>query len=154
MLKNILLPALTATFVILSISPAGAVRNMQNGIEADALTLYAEAEKLAPTDVLGAMGLYCRAARLGHAPSQVKLGAYYLQGQYVEEDLAAAMLWFDIANHNGAPEAREMRRTVGRMARTEDFTRYRYYNNNRDIIPCDPRLKKPPAATPQSSENP
>ena len=89
------------------------------------------------TDPGRALGLYCRAARYGHAAAQLHLGTVFAGGQGVEQDLSAAMLWYDMALLNGAEEARELRRIAGRRATADDFARYRTYNNDRMAIPCE-----------------
>jgi TPR repeat protein len=145
MLKIALLPALIATILLFSAGPAPAAEAVA---DEDPASLFAQAGQTAPQDPLTAMALYCRAARLGHAESQLQLGRYYMDGKAVKEDIAAAMLWFDMAARNGNAAARDLRRTLGRSATAEEFGRYRLYNNDRETrLPCAPPRPETDAGT-------
>jgi soluble lytic murein transglycosylase-like protein len=66
-----------------------------------------------PRDGARAAALYCRAARMGDAPSQYALGWMYSNGRGVERSDATAAFFFHAAAEQGLPQAIRMLRTVG-----------------------------------------
>lgn len=82
--------------------------------------------------------LYCAAARAGSGPAQFYMGRLLTDEKAGARDLAAGMLWLDMAIRSGEAEAREFRRAAGRMATPKDFERYRLYNNSQRPVPCEP----------------
>lgn len=138
MLKIFLWPAFMCLFLTVY---TGFSQAQDTSFDADPAQLFAqaeaEAEAEAEADPERALVAYCMAARSGSAAAQLHLGRIYAAGEGVAQNMPAAMLWYDMALVNGAPEARELRKKAGLRATPEDFTRYRAYNNNRGAIPCE-----------------
>jgi TPR repeat protein len=64
-------------------------------------------------DAAEAAALYCKAARLGDAPSQFNLGWMYANGRGVERSDATAAFFFHAAAEQGWEQAQRMLATVG-----------------------------------------
>lgn len=110
-----------------------ATATLEGGPDPAALLARAEAEP----DPAAARALYCEAARAGSGPAQYYMGRMMIDEEADMFDIAAGMLWLDAAIRNGAAEAREARRTAGRIATPKDFERYRLYNNSQRPLPCE-----------------
>jgi hypothetical protein len=80
-----------------------------------------------------AAALYCRAARLGDAESQFRLGWMYANGSGVERSDGVAAFFFQIAAEQGLEQARHMLAVVG--------------GPTQDVPECM-RADEPPAARP------
>ena len=73
-------------------------------------TLFARAEALrkgdgVPKDLRQAFALYLRAAELGFAPAQHRVGAAYALGEGVEQNDSEAVAWYKKAAEQGLAEA-------------------------------------------------
>lgn len=126
-------------FVVFLSFFAGTAGALEGGTmpAADAEETLAQAQ--AATDPDEAFSLYCQAARLGSGPAQYHVGKALAGGDRGEGiNMAAGLLWLDMAIVNGVAEAKEARRHAGRRAEPDDFTRYRAYNRRRMEMPCGP----------------
>lgn len=126
--------------------------------DADMEVLFERAEK--ETDSAQALGYYCQAARQGHGLAQLRLGES-LSGTldrkalkkkeagekekkdpYVKEraggqhNIAAAMMWLDMAILNRVEEAKGLRAELGLLAAPEDFQLYASYTRMGVAAPC------------------
>lgn len=99
-----------------------------------------EAEK---TDLGKALELYCTAARQGFGPAQYEAGRIYASrpGRQEDEsggrrDIAAAMMWLDMAVINKVAAAKKLRRDLGILAKPEDFALYGNFSRMEAEAPC------------------
>lgn len=150
--------------------PAGAADSSPSVPDSEGL--YARGNEAASETE--SLTFYCEAARQGHGPSQFRAGQI-LAGDYkskrltiddVEDrrariaeaeaagvkdksaprrDLAAAMMWLDMAIINGVSEAKDLRSRLGLIAWPEDFALYARYTRMEAAAPCGGDLMTPPS---------
>lgn len=90
-----------------------------------------------------ALEWYCRAARQGHGESQYEIGAFYMKSPDVvkgkeggRRNIAAAMMWLDIAIINKVNEAVPLRKDLGKRAQPADFVLYSAFTRRERNAPC------------------
>ena len=114
---------------------------------------YKEGLETEKTDLEGALTLYCTAARQGYGRAQYEVGRIYASrpGKQADEDkggrrdIAAAMMWLDMAIINKVTEAKLLRRTLGGTAREDDFSLYGQFTRQEIGAPCQwDEVYKPP----------
>ena len=114
--------------------------------DTDPEATLAEGKAIEVTDVKQALELYCTAARQGLGKSQYEVGRIYAAqpGQQTkhaddiggQRDLAAAMMWLDMAIINKVKDAKILRRTLGMVAHTEEFLLYGQFTRMEIDAPC------------------
>lgn len=129
-----------AVFICLFIA-GGSVYAAGDGFT-DPETTYREAVALQATDLKQSLVLLCEGARYGHGPSQLEVGKIYdkrpgkLKDEAQHRDMAAAMMWLDMAVINNMKEAIPLRRQLGIRAQPEDFTLYASFTRMETEAPC------------------
>lgn len=90
-----------------------------------------------------ALEWYCRAARQGHGKSQYEIGAFYMKSPDVvkgeeggRRNIAAAMMWLDMAIINKVSEAAALRKDMGKRAQLADFALYSSFTRRESRAPC------------------
>lgn len=93
-------------------------------------------------DIKDALAFYCTAARQGYGAAQYEVGRIYAaqpgtpQEDADRRDIAAAMMWLDMAHINKIREAKAVRRHLGKNARPQDFTLYAQFTRMEIDAPC------------------
>lgn len=136
MLKFRHLPALLTVIPALFLAGFGAASTEAPAAKPDPAALLARAQ--AEGDPAMAFPLYCEAARAGSGPAQAYVGRTLADAKGERPDIAAGMLWLDMAIRSGDVDAKALRRAAGRIATPKDFERYRVYNNSQRPLPCEP----------------
>ena len=122
---------------------AGAARA---AAEIDPEATFAEGQVAAAKDIRQALEFYCTAARQGLGGAQYEIGRIYAaqpgqQTKHADDsggrrDLAAAMMWLDMAIINKVKDAKLLRRTMGRVAHAEEFILYGEFTRMEIEAPC------------------
>ena len=103
----------------------------------------ARAQEAVSADVIkDALAFYCPAARQGEGVAQYEVGRIYAaqpgtpEKDTIRRDIAAAMMWLDMAHINKVQEARALRRHLGKTARPQDFALYAQFTRMEIDAPC------------------
>ncbi|MBI4032035.1 MAG: sel1 repeat family protein [Proteobacteria bacterium] len=90
-----------------------------------------------------ALEWYCQAARQGHGKSQYEIGLFYMKSPDIvkgkeggRRNIAAAMMWLDVAIINKIREAVELRKELGKRAQPADFALYSSFTRRETNAPC------------------
>lgn len=131
-----------AVIPLLLLAPAAPVQSAPPG-SVDPEAVFAEGAALEKTDLKGALEYYCEAARQGHGPAQAAVGRIYAARPGTQtgdnegrRDVAAAMMWLDIAILNRMKDMRAGRRKLGVTAQPEDFALYGRFTRMEIDAPC------------------
>lgn len=97
-------------------------------------------DKFSDNDV-GALNLFCKAAKNGHKASMVEVGKKYLNETTIDEtvipyDRAIAFTYFSIAEQNGNESAQYWREKVLMEMNDQDFARATRLIDKFPVIPC------------------
>jgi|GEM_PF-4929080 len=116
----------------------------------DFKSMFARASQAAAVgNMEQALELYCALAWQGYGPAQYEVGVIYEDqpgtlddndddddDEGGRRDIAAAMMWLDMALLNGVVEAKAIRRKLGRVAGSEDFDLYGRFTRMETEAPC------------------
>lgn len=129
-----------AVFICLFLG-AGSAHATGDGFT-DPEATFREGLKLQTTDLKQALVLFCEGARYGYGPSQLEVGKIYdkrpgkLQDDAQRRDMAAAMMWLDMAIINNMKEAIPLRKNLGMRAQAQDFRLYSAFTRMETNAPC------------------
>jgi hypothetical protein len=109
---------------------------------ADPEISYKKGVELQATDLTRSLNYLCEAARQGYGPAQFEVGRIYgnRPGESAnaddQRDIAAAMMWLDMAVINDVREAAPLRKALGIRAQPEDFILYGAFTRMEADAPC------------------